>query len=223
MAIALKDLLANLAGVIFVVWRRPFEVGDRVQIGSDAGDVIDLRIFQFTLMEIGNWVQADQSTGRIIHIPNGKMFTEPLANYHKGFQHIWNEIPILITFESNWKRGKDILQRIGTKHAEHLSQSAEKRIIEASRKFMIFYSILTPSVYTSVKDSGVLLTIRYLREPRRRRDSQQAIWEDILREFSKCPYIDFAYPTQRFFNNLLEGKSENKSSLRKEDKNRNEN
>jgi small-conductance mechanosensitive channel len=76
LAIALKDLLVNLAGWIFIMWRRPFEVGDRIQIGNLAGDVIDLRIFQFTLMEIGGWVDADQSTGRVIHIPNGKVFTE---------------------------------------------------------------------------------------------------------------------------------------------------
>lgn len=71
---------------------------------------------------------------------------------------------------------------------------------------MIFYSRLTPIVYTSVKDCGVLLTIRYICEPRRRRDSEQAIWEDVLKEFAGCPDIDFAYPTQRFYNNVLEGK-----------------
>jgi small-conductance mechanosensitive channel len=222
-AIALKDMLANLAGWAFIMWRRPFEVGDRVQIGNDAGDVIDLRIFQFTLMEIRNWVDADQSTGRIIHIPNGKIFTEPLANYHKGFQYIWNEIPVLITFESNWEKAKAILQQIATEHAEHLSKSAEERVIAASRKFMIYYTILTPSVYTSIKDSGVLLTIRYLCEPRRRRDSQQAIWENVLREFSKCPDIDFAYPTQRFFDNLQEGKAGRKPGSEDQDKKENRN
>lgn len=213
LAIALKDLLVNLAGWIFIMWRRPFEVGDRIQIGNLVGDVIDLRIFQFTLMEIGGWVDADQSTGRVVHIPNGKVFTEAQANYHKGFQYIWNEIPVLITFESNWKKAKGILQKVGIKHAEHLSASAEQRIKEASRKFMIFYSKLTPTVYTSVKESGVLLTIRYLCEPRRRRDSEEAIWEEILEKFAHCPDIDFAYPTRRFYNNLLERKSGTKPFL----------
>jgi small-conductance mechanosensitive channel len=220
LAIALKDLLVNLAGWIFIMWRRPFEVGDRIQIGNLAGDVIDLRIFQFTLMEIGAWVNADQSTGRVIHVPNGKVFTEAQANYHKGFQYIWNEIPVLITFESNWEKAKKILQEIGIKHAEHLSASAEQRIKEASRKFMIFYSKLTPTVYAAVKDSGVLLTIRYLCEPRRRRDSEQAVWEDILQAFAQCPDIDFAYPTQRFYDNFLEGKSGTKPSPSGEDKDR---
>ena len=59
----------------------------------------------------------------------------------------------------------------------------------------ILLSILT--IYTSVKDGGVLLTIRYLCEPRRRCDSEQGIWEDILKGFSKYENIDFAYPTQR--------------------------
>jgi len=103
LAIALKDMLTNIAGWIFILARKPFSLGDRVQIGEHAGDVIDLRLFQFTLLEIGNWVDADQSTGRIIHIPNGTVFTRTQANYSAGFRFIWNEMPILVTFESNWR------------------------------------------------------------------------------------------------------------------------
>lgn len=53
----------------------------------------------------------------------------------------------------------------------------------------------------------VMLTTRYLCKPRQRRGSEQAIWEDILLEFAKRPDVDFAYPTQRFYHNLLEGKA----------------
>jgi small-conductance mechanosensitive channel len=109
LAIALKDPLINIVGWFFIIIRKPFTLRDRIQIGQHAGDVIDIRIFQFTLMEIGNWVDADQSTGRVIHIPNGIVFTEVTANYNKGFEYIWNEIPVLITFESNWRKAKDIL------------------------------------------------------------------------------------------------------------------
>ena len=213
LAIALKDPLVNLAAWVFIVWRRPFTVGDRIEVGSYRGDVIDLRIFQFTLMEIGNWVDADQSTGRIIRIPNGKVFTEMLANYSKGFQYIWNEIPVLVTFESNWKTAKDILIGIGTRHAEHLTERVARRVKEASARMMVFYTTLTPTVYTSVKDCGVLLTIRYLCKPRDRRGTEQAIWEDILTEFAECDDIDFAYPTVRRYNNQLEGKSGARASL----------
>ncbi len=206
LAIAMRDPLVNLAGWLFILWRRPFEVGDRIQIGDHAGDVIDARIFQFTLLEIGNWVDADQSTGRIIHIPNGKVFTEAQANYDKGFRYIWNEIPVLVTFESNWRKAKGLLRAIVDRNAEHLSKEAQAKIREASKKFLIFYSHLTPTVYTSVRDSGVLLTVRYLCEPRQRRGTEQAIWEEILEAFAGAGDIDFAYPTQRFFRHDREGK-----------------
>ena len=206
LAIALRDPVVNFAGWGFIIWRRPFEVGDRIQIGAYAGDVIDLRIFQFTLVEIGNWVDADQSTGRIIHVPNAKIFNEVLANYTTGFNYIWNEIPVLVTFESDWRKAKEILTNIIRENAENISGEAEKKIKQAAQKFMIFFRKLTPIVYTSVKDHGVMLTIRYMCDPRKRRSSEEVIWEAILDEFAKNDDIDFAYPTRRIFNNLLEGK-----------------
>jgi small-conductance mechanosensitive channel len=216
LAVALQDPIVNLAGWLFIILRRPFDVGDRVQIGEYRGDVIDIRIFQFSLMEVGNWVDADQSTGRVIHVPNGKIFREAQANYSKGFHYIWNEIPILVTFESDWKKAKSILFEVAQKHAEHLSEKAEEKLRRAARQFMILYSRLTPTVYTSVADCGVLLTIRYLCEPRNRRGTTQEIWEDILDEFAKCDNIDFAYPTTRFYDNPVEGKPDARAPMRKD-------
>jgi small-conductance mechanosensitive channel len=213
LAIALKDIVTSLAGWIFIIVRRPFVVGDRIQVGEHAGDVIDIRVFKFTILEIGNWVDADQSTGRIIDIPNSKVLTDVLANYHKGFQYIWNEIPVLITFESNWQKAKTILLKIANKHGAELSKAAERRVKEASKKYMIFYQKLTPIVYTTVKDSGVMLTIRYFIDPRTRRGSEQAIWEDILKEFAKRKDIDFAYPTRRVYYNAVEGKEEARANV----------
>lgn len=197
LAIALQELLVSLAGWLFIIWRRPFELGDRIQIGEHIGDVVDINIFQVTLLEVGNWVAADQITGRIIHIPNGKVFSEPQANYNQAFRYIWNEIPILVTFESDWKKAKQILHDIGVVHAEHLGQAAELRLRQESQRFMITQPRLLPSVYTSVSESGVLLTMRYLCEPQERREKAQAIWEDVLDAFALHPDINFAYPTQR--------------------------
>lgn len=208
LAIALKELVANFVGWAFILWRRPFEVGDRVQIGDLAGDVIDLRIFQFTLLEIGNWVDADQSTGRVVHVNNGRIFSDNLANFSKGFQYIWNEVPVLVTFESDWRKAKQILHDIAARHGAEMSHAAEERLRQAARKFMIFYTKLTPTVYTSVRDCGVLLTVRYLCDPRKRRATEQAVWEDILDAFAAAEDIDFAYPTQRFYDNVVEGKPE---------------
>ena len=205
-AIALKDPITNVAGWGFIVWRRPFGPGDRIEIRGIAGDVIDQRIFQFTLLEIGTPTGAAQSTGRIIHIPNGMAFTEPVINYTRGFPYIWNEIPIVVTFESAWRDAKTILLQIAQERAEELSPDAERKVRQAAQEFMIFYSKLTPTVYTSVVDVGIRFTIRYLVEPRRRRGSEEVLWEAILDAFGERDDIDLAYPTVRYYHNVTEGK-----------------
>lgn len=206
LAIALQDPIVNIVGWLFIVWRRPFEVGDRVEIGGHAGDVIDVRFFQFTLMEIRNWVEADQSTGRVLHLPNKMVFNEGIANFSKGFEYLWNEIPVEITFESDWKRAKEALEEIANRHAAHLNDTARERVRRASRRYMIHFENLTPIVYTKVNQHGVLLTLRYLTAPRKRRNTEQVIWEDILEAFALEPDIEFAYPTQRIYYHPTEGR-----------------
>lgn len=204
-AIALKDPLTNLAGWIFILFRKPFVVGDRVQVGEHTGDIIDIRLFQFTMLEIGNWVDADQSTGRIIHLPNGKVFMEPQANFSSGFEYIWNEIPVTITFESNWQSAKGILESIIEKYTLDIDVKAKAEIHEASKNYMIYYKHLTPIVYTAVKENGVLLTVRYLCNPRRRRGTENEIWQEILTNFKAHKDIQFAYPTTRFYHDRQGG------------------
>lgn len=212
-AIALKDLVADLAGWIFILWRRPFDPGDRIQIGDHAGDVVDIRIFAFTIMEIGNWVDADQSTGRIIHLPNALVFSQPMANYTASFPFLWNELPVLVTFESDWRKAKKVLLEIAVEEGTETSREAERTLRATSKRFLIHYTKLTPVVYTAVQDSGVLLTIRYLTQPRQRRGTAQAMWERILDAFADAPDMDFAYPTQRVYLNPLEGKAEARAEL----------
>lgn len=215
LAIALQDPLVNIAGWMFIVARNPFEVGDRIEIGEHAGDVIDIRLFQFSLMEIGNWVEADQSTGRIIHIPNGWVFKKTTANFSQGFNFIWNELPVTVTFESNWQKAKELLTKIVNE--ESVTQSKEatlqirNQIRKAERKYMILFKHLTPIVWTSVADHGVTLTVRYLCETRKRRSSAETMWEEILKAFSAADDIDLAYPTWRFYDNVREGKHPYKS------------
>jgi small-conductance mechanosensitive channel len=203
LVLVLKDPLLNLAGWIFLIWRRSFQVGDRIQVGGNAGDVIDIRLFQFSLLEIGHWVGAEQSTGRVLHIPNGKLFSEAVANYTAGFEYIWNEIPVLLTFESDWEQAKTILQCIADEEST-LPEDAAESIRQASERYMIVYSKLTPIVYTKIEQNGVLLTIRYLCGVRRRRGTQQVISEKILKAFAQHPEIEFAYPTYRFYQRHLE-------------------
>jgi small-conductance mechanosensitive channel len=178
-------------------------VGDRIQIGSVTGDVSDLRLFQFSVLEIGQWVHGDQPTGRIVHVPNGRVFSEPQVNYTSEFPFIWNELPVTLTFESNWQLAKALFEEIIGRHG--LRESDAVAWLE-STSHAITRLAASPAVITSVADNGVVLTLRYLCHPRQRRATAEQIWEDVLRAVGASDDIDFAYPTTRLYNNRREGK-----------------
>jgi small-conductance mechanosensitive channel len=198
-AIALSDVLKNMAGWAFILSRKPFEIGDRVEVAGLKGDVIDVRLFRFSLMEVGGWVDAEQSSGRLVHVPNGVVFNQPVANYTEGFAYIWDEIAVLITFESDYKLAKTILLDILKEDAPDTHGMAGQRIRETASKYSIKIGTLTPTVYVSVRDSGVLLTARYLVETRTRRGAEDKIWQAILDAFNETEAIALAYPTVRTY------------------------
>lgn len=199
-AIALSDVLKNLAGWAFIMLRRPFRIGDRIEIGGEAGDVIDIRVFRFSLLEIRNWVDADQSTGRIIHVPNGRLFTESMANFTEGFNYVWHEVPVLVTFESDWRKAEELVRSAITAHTPDTHEMmAAQDIRKASQQYLIRYTHLTPTVYVTTRDSGVLLTGRLLVPVRQRRGTEDAVWRDLLTAIAAEPTVELAYPTVRTF------------------------
>lgn len=200
LAIALADVFLDLAGWLFIMFRKPFRVGDRIEIDGTAGDVIDVRAFRFTLLEIKSWVDADQSTGRLVHVPNGHLFRHPTANYTEGFFHIWHEMPVLVTFESDWRRA-EILIREALEPLSIGEEELRRHQAEASsqRDYLIKFRELRPTVYVSTRESGVLLTARLLVEARSRRGVEDEFWRAVLDAFAAEPSVELAYPTVRTY------------------------
>ena len=127
------------------------------------------------------------------------LFTSQVANYTEGFEYIWYEIPVLVTFESNRTIARELLERAVRDHAPDVESAAGSRIRETARSYHIKVGALTPIVYLSVKDSGVLLTCRFLVPARRQRDIAQAIWTAILDGIDATPEVELAYPTVRTY------------------------
>ena len=196
-AIALKDVLVDIAGWLILITKPPFEVGDRIPIGDHSGDVVDISVLHFHLLEIGNWVDSDQSTGRLIRIPNARALTDPIANYTSEFPFLWHEVPVVITFESDWRTAKTCLLEMVNEASVEMSQRAAEFLRKRPSRMLISYGTVTATVYTSVLDHGICLSMRFLTDPRRRRAFDETLWEGVLDIVSREPGIELAYPTQR--------------------------
>lgn len=184
LTIVSKEIILNFVAFWVIIWRELFSIGDRVQVGDVVGDVTRKGILYFSVVEVGNWVKADQSTGRMARIPNALVLTTPVLNYSKGFRFIWNELTLTVAPEGDWKRARELMTGAAEAYAATLEQPEPPDPV-GDDEFMIFRR-LTPKVYLKVTDAGYELTLRYLCKPRSRRDSENELLERILDAFENA-------------------------------------
>jgi small-conductance mechanosensitive channel len=211
LVVVLNQPISSIAGWTYIVIRRPYIVGDRVQIGTISGDVADIRLFATILSEVDSNSSASMHTGRLVHIPNKQVLEEPVVNSSRGIGLLWNEVAVEFTFESNWQKAKQLLMDIVQQESKDVESRAKQKLRRLYREYKIKVGDLRPTVFTSVTASGVQFTARFLVELTDKRQSEERIWEQLLLALGNEHDIDFAYPTRRTFVNHIEGKSEAKA------------
>ena len=181
--VALKEVFLNLAGWLYIITRRPFEVGNRIMIEDNIGDVIDIRPFEFSMIEVKAREQGGQSTGRIFRVPNSLLFSKPLANSSKEFSLYWNEIKIPLTRRSNWQKALEITEQVASEVIEQIYEN-DARIRKAETKHRIHYNQLEPKTYVEYLDSSIVVTLRHLSEPRKTREITDRFWRTYLEKIT---------------------------------------
>jgi small-conductance mechanosensitive channel len=199
LAVAMSDVIMSLFGWLKILWADPFGVGDRIEISNIEGDIIDISPLHTVVLELGNWVAATQSTGRIIYIPNHLIFQQPVSNSTLGFPYLWDEFSILVTFESDFDVAEELLKDPVEEEIGINYRRARQDIQELSNRYAIHYENLNPRVYMSVQDSGVQLTLRYLTRSRGRRETKSRLSKKIMQLLAEHPEVELAYPTYRIF------------------------
>lgn len=192
LAFAFRDIIAGFFGWLIINTKKPFQIGDRIQIGKAFGDVLAVNWFYTTIIEVqeDNHKTHGQSTGRITHIPNIKVLTDELINETHSFPFTWNEVEIDVTLKSNWRKAKDILIGIADKRVGNLEEEAKDSIEIASRSLPIYYENLSHTVYTSMDSGRIRLSIRFICKARNFRNIEHILIEDILDEFTKHDDIE---------------------------------
>lgn len=191
LVITLKEVILNLAGWVFILWKDPFEWGDRIEISDYTGDVVDIGMFRFILVETGKWVEDDQSTGRILQVPNALLLTTPLINTNQGINFIWNEIPFFLSQDSNWEEAKTIIMNAALKYFETIEKKISKELRSAKKRYLIHYRKINPTIYVKIKGDKIQLKLRYLCDPKKRRGSAHRISENILKSIKERDDIKF--------------------------------
>ena len=108
---ALQAPITSFIAWVYLIFRRSYLVGDRIQIKGLRGDVVEINYLDTSLLECsGDYLVNDRSSGRIIRFPNSLILREEVINYSgPDVPFIWNETPLQVAFTSDLQFVKECL------------------------------------------------------------------------------------------------------------------
>jgi small-conductance mechanosensitive channel len=185
-AFASQEVIGSFAGYLNIITGNIFRIGDRIRIGNVVGDVLDISLLRTSVMEIGEWVKADQYTGRVVSLANRVIFSDPVFNYTKHSHYLWDEIMIPVTYDTNWRRAAEIVIAKGQQLTSQFHAEAKAELDEMLIKYPSLHAVpVEPSLYIAMTDNWIELTLRYIVEAKERRTIKGMIHKDLLELFGE--------------------------------------
>lgn len=183
--LAARDIIFNYFCGIFIKIKKPIKVEDRVKVNDILGDVVNINALNTEILEVN--VDNNQSTGIIINVPNSTIFNNATKNYNSVFKYIWDELEIKVDIKTDITKAKEILLDIikGEETIKDIPKKMKKELVKSSTDYRIYYNNLTPIIYTKIVEDGILLNIRFLIHPKKQRNIESNIYEQIIDRFRK--------------------------------------
>ncbi len=93
-AVGLQSILLSVAAYFFIVGRYGVRVGDRITVAGVTGDVVEVGLVRFYLMELVGTGTELHATGRVAVFANSVLFQTgtPLYKQMPGTEYAWHEM-----------------------------------------------------------------------------------------------------------------------------------
>lgn len=179
----LQELILSIAGSFYIFFVKVYKPGDRIEINGIKGDVIDIDSIYTTLMEIGEWVSSDNYSGRIVKISNAFVFKGPIKNYSMDFPFVWDELNILITYDSDVALAKKLVLEKATDHLSGYTGTSLAKWEEMVEHYYIENANIAPSLALCPTDNWIALNLRYIADYKLRRITKHELFQQILQAF----------------------------------------
>ena len=192
LGLALQNPLTSLFGWIYLLIRKPYEVGDRIKIGNVYGDVMNVGYFDTTLWEFGgDYLSGDHPSGRIIRFSNSKIFSEYVVNYSWPlFPFIWSEVKFYVSYTSDF----DFISLTVTQIAEKEVGAAMirrvtrlKRILEDSMVQELEIKERPSVIFSAHNNTWIEVIVRFLVEPKNLGPTKSLLFTHIMKELKQHP------------------------------------
>ncbi len=184
-AFALQEVIVSVAGWLAISFGNMFKTGDRVLLGGVRGDVIDIGVLRSTIMECGEWVKADQYSGRIVRIGNSAVFKEPVYNYSGDFPFLWDEIVVPVSHDSDATLARSVIVDIANAVLGDYAKRAGAGWGKVVKAYRIENASVDPMVTMTADQNWMEFTLRYIVDYKMRRSTKDQLWVRILDAFAR--------------------------------------
>ncbi len=104
-AVGLQTILLSVAAYFFIVGRYGVRVGDRITVANVTGDVVEVGLVRFYMMELTGTGTESHPTGRIAVFANSVLFQTgtPLYKQIPGTDYAWHELTLKLKSGTNYQ------------------------------------------------------------------------------------------------------------------------
>jgi small-conductance mechanosensitive channel len=164
LAVALQNVILSVAGYFFLIGKYGIRVGDRVQIAGVTGEVVDIGIVRFHLLELGSGGTDAQPSGRVVAFSNSVVFqpTSTVFRQIPGTSFVWHEISLTFSPEGNYRMIQErITAAVDTALKDH-REEIERQMRHMEQTLSSISSIeLRPRTRLHMTASGIEVTVRF--------------------------------------------------------------
>jgi len=186
---SLQAPVTGIAAWLMIILKRPFRLGDRVIIAGIIGEVTDITLTHIILNQVGGTIGGEEKSGRGVLIPNATMFGQIIYNYTLETKYILDEVPVRVTYDSDWDTAEKILLNAARQVAGDIIEDTDQE----------------PFIRSEFFDAGVLIRLRYQSIPSERQRMSSEITKIIFHEFAKTDKVQFCYPHSEVIYQWKEG------------------
>ncbi|XMO87430.1 mechanosensitive ion channel family protein [Algibacter sp. AS12] len=185
LAFTLQELILSIAGSIYIFLVKVYKPGDRIEINGIKGDVIDVDSIYTTMMEIGQWVESDNYSGRIVKLSNAFVFKGPIYNYSQDFPFIWDQFNLPIRYGSDMELAKSIVINIASETLSEYTKASKSQWEAVVNKYYIEDAIVEPTLAIRLTDNWVEFNLRYIVDYKKRRLTRHLLHDEIRKAFEQ--------------------------------------
>jgi small-conductance mechanosensitive channel len=183
LAVAMQSVLVSIVGYFFLIGKYGIRVGDRVQIGSVTGEVIDLGLVRLHLMELSGQAPLGP-TGRVVAFANSIVFQASGGIFKQipGVNLAWHDITLSLPAKADPSATKEKLLAAANQVLSEYTEDMARQTREIQKTTSLHaVGEAQAQVQLRFSASGVEALVRYPVQLQRAAEIDERISRELLK------------------------------------------